>query len=315
VAAIELVRDNQECTDPYREGFDACISGGPTSDPDNDVSELTFTWDFGDDSDPFVWQGVEFMPPHEYADGDRTYTVTLTVTDPDGNSDTATQDVFVANVAPIVEPFTDATLESGDTYELVSGFDDPGADAPWEWTIDWGDGTVEEGAASIAPSPIGGSHRYLIPDTYTVTVSVTDKDGAVGTESATVEVTLRDIIIDIKPGSDENPINLRERGVTPVAIVTTTTFDALTIDRTTIQFGNGLATPVHDALGHAEDFDQDGDVDLVTHFTTGETGIAVGDTDACLTGVTVDGVQFIGCDVVRVINNEPKGKGKGRGDD
>jgi hypothetical protein len=39
-----------------------------------------------------------------------------------------------------------------------------------------------------------------------------------------------DVSIDIKPGSAPNSINPRSRGVIPVAILTTDTFDALDID-------------------------------------------------------------------------------------
>ncbi len=42
--------------------------------------------------------------------------------------------------------------------------------------------------------------------------------------------------IDIKPGGDPNSINLNSRGVIPVAILSTETFDATTLDPSTIVF-------------------------------------------------------------------------------
>jgi len=119
-----------------------------------------------------------------------------------------------------------------------------------------------------------------------------------------------EVVIDIKPGSFPNSINPDSKGVIPVAILTTdaavgedVTFDATTVDPETVLFGPDEAAPVHYAL---EDVDDDGDIDMILHFKTQETGITVGDTKATLTGETVDGRQFFGTDSVRIV--PPKGK-------
>ena len=101
------------------------------------------------------------------------------------------------------------------------------------------------------------------------------------------------------PGSDPNSINTKNRGVNPVAVLTTNDFDATTVDVSTVAFGPAGAAPAHN--GHIEDVDTDGDNDLILHFRTQDTGIAVGDTEACLTGQTLDGVEIEGCDAVRVV--------------
>lgn len=49
------------------------------------------------------------------------------------------------------------------------------------------------------------------------------------------------VVIDIKPGSDPNAINPRSKGVIPVAILTTDTFDAQSVDPSTVQFGPSSA--------------------------------------------------------------------------
>ena len=45
------------------------------------------------------------------------------------------------------------------------------------------------------------------------------------------------VAIDIKPGSATNPINLDAPGKIPVAILSSATFDAASVDRATITFG------------------------------------------------------------------------------
>lgn len=43
-------------------------------------------------------------------------------------------------------------------------------------------------------------------------------------------------------------------------------------------------------------------MDLVSHYVIDGTGIASGDTEACISGKTDDGIDFMGCDSVRTIH-------------
>jgi hypothetical protein len=113
---------------------------------------------------------------------------------------------------------------------------------------------------------------------------------------AEIEVT-----IDIKPGSDPNSINLKNKGVIPVAILTTDTFDATTVDPLSVEFGPDGATEAH-GRGHIEDVDGDEDLDLLLHFKTQETGIACGDSATFLTGETFDGQRIVGSDSISTVN-------------
>ena len=108
------------------------------------------------------------------------------------------------------------------------------------------------------------------------------------------------VFIDIEPGSFPNSINPKSNGVIPVAILTTNTFDATTVDPLSVKFGPDGATEAH-GRGHREDVNGDGKKDLVLHFRTQDTGIVCGDTSASLTGETFSGQAIEGSDSLRTV--------------
>jgi len=73
------------------------------------------------------------------------------------------------------------------------------------------------------------------------------------------------IDIDIKPGGNPNNINLKSRGVVPVAVLTTNDFDASNVDPNPESVTFAGAKPVRCKLC---DVDGDGDVDMLFHFKT-----------------------------------------------
>ncbi len=125
------------------------------------------------------------------------------------------------------------------------------------------------------------------------------------TDTGVFEVTIPPpppiwVTIDIKPGSDPNSINLKSKGVVPVAVLTTDDFDAGTIDPDTVYFVGALS------LRYAMcDVDDDGDVDMLFHFKTQELGFTEENTELYLWGRTLDGRFFLGKDTVNIV---PKGK-------
>jgi hypothetical protein len=112
--------------------------------------------------------------------------------------------------------------------------------------------------------------------------------------------------IDIKPGSEINPVNLKSRGVLPVAVFSTDTFDATDIDPSTAVLAGAPVAQNPDDGGwmiHEEDVNGDGLMDALLHFETEEIDVEllVDDEYAVLTGTTFGGTDFVGQDHVRIV--------------
>ena len=108
-------------------------------------------------------------PTHDYAD-DGTYSVTLTVTDDDGASDSISKDVVVSNVPPTADfTYSPSSPTDLDVIQFTdTSTDSDGTIASWSW--DFGDGDT-----STLQNP---THDYADDGTYPVTLTVTDDDGA-----------------------------------------------------------------------------------------------------------------------------------------
>jgi hypothetical protein len=132
-----------------------------------------------------------------------------------------------------------------------------------------------------------------------------DSDAKCDSGAFELEAEVLAVQIDIKPGGSNNPINLKSKGNIPVAILSTMSFDATLVDPLTVCFGDAEDASQRDCteahgMGHPEDVNGDGIMDLVLHFNTQETGIDAGDTQACLTGMTNEALAIEGCDAVQV---------------
>jgi len=115
-----------------------------------------------------------------------------------------------------------------------------------------------------------------------------------------LQIAPHSVQIDIAPGELPNRINVKSRGVIPVTILTTSTFDATTVDPLSVTFGPHDAAEAHNR-GHFEDIDTDGDQDLVLHFRIQETGVQCGMTSVPLSGRTTGGQAITGVDVITTV--------------
>jgi hypothetical protein len=134
--------------------------------------------------------------------------------------------------------------------------------------------------------------------------------------------------VDIKPTSCRNPLNVKDKGVQPVAILGTEDFDVMQVDPASVLLAGvsplrwsyeDVATPYEPYVGKVDAFDcttagPDGYLDLVFHFDTQELVAALGevaDGDVLvlqLTGNLLEesgGTPIVGEDVIVILK---KGK-------
>ena len=148
-----------------------------TSTDDAQVTE--WSWDFnGDNTADANTANASYRYTTE-----GTFNVSLTVHDAEGLSHSKTSPITIAPPAnpPPTAGFTSSCVSADCTFTSTSSDAAPGSITTYAWTF--GDG----GTADVA-SP---SHTYSVtaPTDFTVTLTVTDNDGATDVETQTVSVS------------------------------------------------------------------------------------------------------------------------------
>jgi hypothetical protein len=149
-----------------------------------------------------------------------------------------------------------------------------------------------------APAPLGVFTVFRAPQENALILTV-DVDARVVPSVLAVD-------IDIKPGSDPNCFNVNGRGVVPVAILGSGTFDVANVDQTTLSFG-GLAVRVrgnHYPQCNGEYVNGDGFLDLVCQFEDDAGAWTAGEESATLSGQLLDSTPIEGSDTICLV---PKG--------
>lgn len=115
-----------------------------------------------------------------------------------------------------------------------------------------------------------------------------------------------EVKIAVKPGTFPAPINPKSEGVMPVAIFSTSSFDATSVDPATVVLGDPLSDGAAAAVrGVTQDLNGDGHIDRLLFFNVGalvDAGALNGDTTRLVaTGKTFVGLSIIGGAAVRTV--------------
>ncbi|MEP6563450.1 MAG: PKD domain-containing protein, partial [Nakamurella sp.] len=149
------------------------VDAAGSSDPDGTVT--SYAWNWGDGT-----SSTGAPSTHLYAAGG-SYQVTLTVTDNSGAASTVSHSVnpvAAANVPPLSAFTSDCTLLTC-TVDSAPASDPDGTLAGFVW--DFGDSSTGSGATS--------QHTYATAGTFTVSLTVTDNQGATAVVTHPVVVT------------------------------------------------------------------------------------------------------------------------------
>ncbi len=116
-----------------------------------------------------------------------TFLVSVQVTDGEEDTVSALQTVTVLNPTPVVGLDTAPGLAAGDTLTSTGDFTNL-IGSSWTAIVDYGDGSGPQPLPLNAEDTFDLSHDYAEAGTYSLTVSVTNDLGYVGTETESVQV-------------------------------------------------------------------------------------------------------------------------------
>ena len=146
------------------------------SDPEGRT--VTFAWDLDNDG---VFETPGQTASFNAVDGPALHPIAVQVTDATGLTSTAPAVIEVQNVAPALSEITasSAPVMVNTAFPASATFTDPGVLDTHTAVWDWGDGTVSDGTVTEVDGSgsINDSHTYAAAGIYTLTLTLTDKDG------------------------------------------------------------------------------------------------------------------------------------------
>ncbi|MCB0208612.1 MAG: PKD domain-containing protein, partial [Anaerolineae bacterium] len=168
---------------PYtvKEGSALSVNGNGSYDPDGQITQ--YEWDFDYNGSTFSRDASGPSVSIPYNDGPASSLIALRVTDNKNASRIATAKVTVQNVPPTANAGGPYSVQLGNALGFVGQGNDPGSvdQASLEYRWDFGDGSQGE-RANVA-------HAYDKAGTYTVQLTVIDKDGGQASSKTQVTVT------------------------------------------------------------------------------------------------------------------------------
>ncbi len=177
----------------------AVVATVAASDTDLPGQTLTYAIAGGADAAKFsITTGgvLTFNAPPSFATPtdvglDNVYNVDITVDDGRGLSATQSFAVSVIEFG-VTAPANQSAVEGSSTTFALGTFSDFLADAPWEATVDWGDGSPLDIFNPASPGSLGTRfHAFADDGIYTSTIFVRNSLGAVA--SATFQVTVSNV--------------------------------------------------------------------------------------------------------------------------
>jgi|GEM_PF-2434226 len=164
---------------------------------DSDGTIVSWSWNFGDGTTSTLRN-----PTHKYID-DGEYTVILTISDDDGSTNVKSKSIPVdrgSSFSGLVADFTYLPLNpmTDDTITFTdASTDSTGIIVSWSWNFG-------DGATSTLKNP---THKYDNKGTYTVTLSVTDNNGATDVKSKSISVDTNVILSGPVADFTYSPLN------------------------------------------------------------------------------------------------------------
>jgi hypothetical protein len=154
--------------------------------------------------------------------------------------------------------------------------------------------TADGGFAAAGSVPSPGA-LYLPRDGYVLML-----EGAAPPETPVPGGALR---IDVLPGSPDNPVNPRSRGLLPVALLSADGFDAAAINPAAVTLEGVTAVSGGRGTIKAErkDVDGDGRTDLLLFFSIPTLGLSPSTSSVTLRATTPDEVTWTATEPVRIV--------------